>query len=262
MMGLAAALWAELLKLRRSRVPWLTAAGFSLAPLVGGLFMWILADPERARRMGVLGTKAQLQAGAADWPSLLALLAQATAVGGALLFALVTAWIFGREHVDRTAKELLALPTSRQTIVTAKLAVVALWALILTMVVLAEGLAVGSALHLPGGSRQVFVHGGLEMLAAAALTLALMPPVALLASAGRGYLAPLGWAILTLFLAQIAAATGWGGWFPWSVPALHANLAGPRADHLGPHSYALVALAGLSGLVATYLWWRRADQVG
>lgn len=261
MTGLLAALWCELLKLRRSRVPWITAAGFSLAPLMGGFFMWMLADPARARSMGTLGAKAQLQGGAADWPTFLGLLAQATAVGGGLLFALVTAWVFGREHVDRTTKELLALPTSRQAIVTAKLAVIALWALILTLVVLVEGLAVGAALGLPGGGAEVFAHGAADMLATAALTLALMSPVAFLASAGRGYLAPLGWAILTLFLAQIVALTGWGGWFPWSVPALFSGLAGPRAAQLGPHSYALVTVAFLGGLVAAFLWWRRADQV-
>jgi ABC-2 type transport system permease protein len=49
-----AALWVETLKARRSKVPWLTALGFSLAPLVGGLFMIILKDPERARSMGLI----------------------------------------------------------------------------------------------------------------------------------------------------------------------------------------------------------------
>jgi len=33
-----------------------------------------------------------------------------------------------------------------------------------------------------------------------------------------------GWAILTIVLAQIAAATGWGDWFPWSVPALFSGV--------------------------------------
>jgi hypothetical protein len=95
-----AALWAEALKARRSKVPWLTALGFSLAPLVGGLFMIILKDPERARSIGLIGAKAQLAAGVADWPTLLGMLAQATAVGSALLFTLVTSWVFGREFSD------------------------------------------------------------------------------------------------------------------------------------------------------------------
>src|SRR4051794_27608721 len=115
-----AALWAEALKARRSKVPWLTALGFSLAPLVGGLFMIILKDPQRARSMGLISAKAQLAAGVADWPTMLSLLAQATAVGGGLLFTLVTTWVFGREFSNHMAKELLALSTSRAAIVAAK----------------------------------------------------------------------------------------------------------------------------------------------
>ena len=44
-----AALRVEALKTRRSVVPLVTAPAVSIAPLVGGLFMHILADPERAR---------------------------------------------------------------------------------------------------------------------------------------------------------------------------------------------------------------------
>lgn len=255
-----AALWAEGLKARRSRVPYLTALGFSLMPLMGGLFMLILRDPERARSLGLISAKAQLTSGVADWPTYLGLLAQGTAVGGALLFALVTAWVFGREFADRTVKDLLALPTPREAIVAAKLALVAIWAAGLAVLVLGLGLLIGAALDLPGASIALLCRGAVDLAATTGLTLALMPPVALLASTGRGYLAPLGWAILTLFLAQILAATGWGAWFPWSMPALFSGLAGPRALQVGPHSYLLVALAAAAGLAGTFLWWRTADQ--
>jgi ABC-2 type transport system permease protein len=66
--------------------------------------------------------------------------------------------------------------------------------------------------------------------------------------------------VLTIVLAQIAAITGWGDWFPWSVPALFSGAAGPRAELLGIHSYILVLLAGVAGLAATFYWWRTADQ--
>lgn len=222
--------------------------------------MLILKDPERARSWGLLQAKAQLAAGTADWPTYLGLLGQATAVGGALLFALVTAWVFGREFSDRAAKELLALPTSREAIVGAKFVVIALWATGLTALVFGIGLAVGWGIGLPGWSAPLGWRGAGELLAATGLTLALMPLVALLASVGRGYLLPLGWAILTLFLAQIVAALGWGGWFPWSVPPLFAGLAGPRAAQVGPHSHVLVALTCALGLAGTFAWWRFADQ--
>ena len=45
MNSLALAVSTEFLKARRSKVPWSIAAGFSLAPTVGGLFMVILKRP-------------------------------------------------------------------------------------------------------------------------------------------------------------------------------------------------------------------------
>lgn len=255
-----AALWAEGLKARRSKVPWLTALGISVAPLMGGLFMVILKDPARARSMGLISAKAQLTAGTADWPTYLGVLAQATAVGGAFVFALVTAWVFGREFSDRTAKNLLALPTPRSAIVAAKFTVVGVWGSALALLVFALGLGVGAAVGLPGWSWALLARALGDHAATAGLTLALMSPVAMLASAGRGYLAPMGWAILTAVLAQILAAMGWGSWFPWSVPALFSGIAGPRSAQVDLHSYLLVALAFAAGLGGTSSWWLRKDQ--
>jgi ABC-2 type transport system permease protein len=245
---------------RRSNVPLLTAIGFSLAPLMGGLFMIILKDPEAARSMGLISAKAQLTTGTAEWSTLFNLLAQATAVGGAIVFAIFTIWVFGREFSDHTVKELLALPTSREAIVTAKFVVIAGWTLFLTVFGFGLGLLVGTWVVIPGWSAELLRHAAVDILGAGILTILLLPFVALVASLGRGYLASFGWVILTVFLAQIAAITGWGDWFPWSVPALFSGAAGPRGEFIGVHSYVIVMFASLISVVATFYWWRSADQ--
>jgi ABC-2 type transport system permease protein len=113
---------------------------------------------------------------------------------------------------------------------------------------------------MPGWSGGVVLTGAVNVAAAAGLAIALLTPMAFLACVGRGYLAPIGFAMLMLFLAQIFAATGWGAWFPWSVPPLFAGLAGPRGELLGGLSYVLVAATSAAGLIATFVWWERADQ--
>jgi ABC-2 type transport system permease protein len=260
MTAFRAALWAEALKARRSSVPWLAGLGLCFASLGGGLFMWILKDPEHAKSMGLISAKAQLTAGVADWPALMGFLSQVTAVGGALIFAFVAAWVFGREFADHTAKELLALPTPRETIVVAKLIVIGAWAAGALVVVFALGLLVGSAVGLPGWSTELLWRSAGTIAATGVLAFALLTPVALFAGIGHGYLAPLGWAFLTMALAQIAGLMGWGDWFPWAVPALFSQAGGPRSVQLGPHSYIVLALASAAGLVATLAWWRSADQ--
>lgn len=261
MSRLAAAVQTEALKARRSNMPWITAVGISLAPLAGGLFMVILKDPEQAQRLGLIGAKAQIAAGVADWPTYFGLLAQATAIGGLLLFGLVAIWVFGREFSDKTAKDLLALPTSRSTIVAAKFIVICFWSAILAVIVYGLGLMVGAIIGLPHWSADVALHAVWAQAVISALTIILVTPFALVACVGRGYLPPVGAMFLALFLAQIIAALGWGAYFPWSIPALYSGVAGPSVQDLSAISYVLVVLAGISGLVGSFAWWQFADQI-
>jgi len=260
MSAFRAALWAETLKARRSLAPALTALAFMALPLVDGLFMIILKDPAAARSMGLISAKAQLTAGVADWATFFSILSQAVAIGGAIVFAIIAAWVFGREFSDRTAKELLALPTSREVIVAAKFVIVASWTFLLSSWIFFFGLLVGNLVVIPGWSETLLRGAVIDLFGAALLTIALLSFVAFFASIGRGYLLPFGWAILTVILAQIAGFTGWGDWFPWSVPALFSGAAGPRAELIGMHSYMIVILASMIGLAATFYWWRSADQ--
>jgi ABC-2 type transport system permease protein len=257
---LRATLWSEILKARRSKVPLLAAIGITLAPLMDGLFMFIMKDPERAREMGLLSVKAQLAMSTAEWTVFFSVLAQAIAVGGVIVFSIVTALVFGREFSDHTAKDLLALPTSRENIVIAKLLVITGWVFGVTVWIFLAGLLVGSLVDLPGWTSALAWRSLIDVFATAAMTLLLMTPVAFIASLGRGYLPAMGFAVLTIFLAQIIAATGWGDWFPWAVPALFSGAAGPREELIGIHSYILVILAGAAGIAATFHWWRTADQ--
>jgi len=260
MNGFLASLWAETLKARRSKVPLLASIGFTLAPLMDGFFMFIMKDPERAREMGLLSVKAQLAMSTADWPTFFSVLTQAIAVGGVIVCSIVTAWVFGREFSDHTAKDLMALPTSREKIVSAKLIVISVWVLITIVWIYLVGLIVGNLVDIPGWANGLARGSFVDALITAGMTLLLMTPVAFIASMGRGYLPPLGWAVLTIFFSQIVAATGWGDWFPWSVPALYSGVVGPRAEQLGVHSYVLVLLASFIGLAATFWWWRNVDQ--
>src|SRR3954452_4441558 len=159
-------------------MPVLTLGVASATGGVAGLFMFILADPARAQRMGLLHQKALLSGLTADWPGLLSFLAQIVAVGDLMLFSFIAAWVFGREFADGTARYLLALPVPRATIVWAKFTVVAGWAAVLTVWLAGVVLMLGRALALPGGTASVIASGLSSAGAAPGLMLLLTPPVA------------------------------------------------------------------------------------
>ncbi|WP_394120885.1 ABC transporter permease [Planococcus donghaensis] len=118
-MAFMRAVQVEMLKIRKSKMIWITLAVFTMAPMMAGFFIFVLKNPELAKSSGLIGDKAQIF-GVADWPTYLSMLAQIIAVGGILVFGFVTSWVFGREYADRTIKDLLTLPTHRMIIILAK----------------------------------------------------------------------------------------------------------------------------------------------
>lgn len=260
MEGMKRSFPVESRKFMRSKVPVLTLSALMIIPFIGGLFMFILKDPELALRLGIITTKAQLAGGTADWPSYLGLLAQAISVGGLIVFGFVASWIFGREYSDRTLTDLLALPVSRTAIVLSKFFLVVLWSLFLSVLVFATGLLVGKAVDIPGWTAGLVRQGFTVYFVCAILTILLSAPVALFASIGRGYLSPLGFVIFTMVLAQVIAVTGYGHLFPWSVPALASGAAGGGTAAVAAISVVSVLLTSLAGLYGTVVFWNSADH--
>lgn len=246
-------------KLFKSKVPLITTLALTLIPFIGGFFMFILKDPELAKRLGFVSTKASLM-GTADWPSYINLLTQAISLGGLLVFGFIISWIFGREYSDRTVKDLLALPISRNIIVLSKFTVAMLWSMALSLYVLVLGLIVGRAVDIPHWSFDRALEGISIFLLCSILTILLSTPVGLFASVGRGYLSPLGFMIFTLVLAQIVAVTGYGKFFPWSIPALLSGINGETKEGAQAISIIILLFTSFLGLLGTMLWWRYADQ--
>jgi hypothetical protein len=83
--------------------------------------------------------------------------------------------------------------------------------------------------------------------------------VGLVAVAGRGYFAPLGYAVGTLVLATVFGRTGWGPWVPWSILGLASGAAGPGIV-LTWTSNAVLVGTFVAGTAATVLWESRRDN--
>ena len=259
MSTLTAALWAEWMKVRRSRVAWLTFVGFSILPFIGGFFMILLKNPEAASNVELLNQKAKLLSGEADWPSYFSLISQGVALGGLIIFGFLTSWIFGREYADRTLKDLLALPTPRSSLVLGKYLILFLACLTLATGIFLEALLVGYAVSLPGWTNAWFINATQVYFSTALLTILMCFPVAFFAHWGKGYLAALGFVIFSMIMAQVVAAAGLGMWFPWSIPALYSGMAGVEYQVLNFWNISIVALTSLAGVLATLGRWKWAE---
>lgn len=256
MSALAALVRFEFRKSWRARMPIYVGLGYLIAPLACAFLMLIAKNPEYARQAGLISTKANLIGVSADWPFYLGMLAQVVGAGGMLVYGLVISWIFGREFADNTLKDLLAVPVSRASILLAKFIVFAVWSFALSLELIAAGLFLGFALQLPLGSAEILLNALRITAVSAGLGILVMLPFAFLASAGRGYLLPVGVIVLALGLTNLFSVIGYGSFFPWAVPMYYAQAKSP----LPAVSYWIVVLTGLAGMAATYAWWMLADQ--
>lgn len=260
MNAMQAILKSEWIKSRKSKVIWITLAAFTLLPVMGGFFMFVLKHPEFAEQSGLLGAKAEL-AGTANWPTYLMMLSQGIGIGGLFVYGFITSWVFGRESADQTLKDLLAMPFSRTSLVLGKFIIILFWSVLITVWVIALGFLFGVIIGLPYWSFEVVQHGLVVLLITSMLTILLSSPVAFLACISRGYLAPLGFIIITMVLSQIIAAIGYGRYFPWAIPALYSNVNG-GGNVLLPSSLSILVCTSLIGIIATFLYFRYADHHG
>ena len=88
-------LWAESLKVRKSKVFWLSIVFFVFVSFMMGLIMFVQKNPEISQKFGMIGTKASmLRFGEPDWKNYFALLAQGIAGIGLVGYGFITCWIF------------------------------------------------------------------------------------------------------------------------------------------------------------------------
>jgi ABC-2 type transport system permease protein len=140
--------------------------------------------------------------------------------------------------------------------------VIAVWGTAMAAWVIGLGLAIGAIVGLPSWSPDAAFNALVGMALGAMLAIALQTPTAFVAGIGRGYLAPLAWAVATIVASQILAVLGWGHWFPWSVPAILAGAGGAQIEPVSAPAVGVVVAVAVAGLVATIAWWERADQTG
>jgi ABC-2 type transport system permease protein len=119
---------------------------------------------------------------------------------------------------------------------------------------------IGWFIDISGWSADVFSQFTEKFFKTSFLTLLLCTPVAFFASYGRGIIAPIGFLILSLVMAQFIGLVGLGPYFPWAIPGVYTAPVGNEGMQLKFISYIILILTCASGFFGTIAWWRYADH--
>ncbi len=237
-----AAIGTEVMKLRRSKITWLSFLVYLFMISVAGFFMWIMKNPGTAERLGIMGQKAQLALGGESivWATFLGFVLEMCGIGGMVLLSIIMSYVFGREYAEGTAKNMLTEPVPRTVFVAAKLVVSAAWFLLLTIWAIALTAAAGFIVGLGEFDPALFRWTAGRIALAAVMAFILANGAAWVAVQTRGYLAPLGYTIFTMLLSVIFGATGWGEGCPWSILMWFTGASGPDKN-IGWGSWVVLA---------------------
>ncbi|HDS07088.1 MAG TPA: hypothetical protein ENO05_05615 [Bacteroides sp.] len=261
MKEIKAALWMEILKVRRTKIFPISVYFFIFIGIMMGFLMFVARHPEIANRSATISTKTSFLPGS-DWNAFFDLMIQLVLTLGVIGSGIITSWNFGREFSDRTVKDLLSLPVPRSTIVLSKLIILFVWNILLSICFVVTAIISGLLLQVPGWSGTALTPFLVTFMMCVIFNSLLITPVALIASAGRGYMLPISFIILILIFTQLlfVGLPDLTFWFPWALPALFSGVAGEALPSPGYISYLIFILTILAGLFGTIAWWRYTDH--
>jgi ABC-2 type transport system permease protein len=245
---LNAAIWAEAVKLAGSTVGRVGSIAIVIGISVLSGSMLLAAHSDDPQLLAKLGPVAS-----GDWNGFLLGAAQITGAGGLGGFAVVLAWMFGREFGDGTITGLFALPVRRSTIALAKLAIYAAWAVAMSVLLALVLILVGTISGLGALSDDNWATLA-RQVALGVMSAAITIPVAWAATLSRSVLGGVSVAIGLVVVAQVSVLAGLGGWMPLAAPALWAV---SGAKEVTPLQLLLLVPFAAAAVFATVITWRR-----
>lgn len=243
------AIWAEAIKLAGSTVGRVGSIAIVVGiAVISGSLLLAAATTTDSQLLAKLGPVAD-----GDWRGFLLGAVQITGAGGLGGFAVILAWIFGREFGDGTITGLFALPVRRSTIALAKLVIYAAWVSAMSVTLALALLGVGwlAGLGAPDAETWWMLS---RQAALGIMSMALTIPVAWAASLSRSVLGGVSVAIGLVVVAQVSVLAGLGGWMPLAAPALWALSEGTGVSIV---QLSLVVPFGALAIMATVVTWRR-----
>ena len=244
-----ASIWAELVKLAGSTVGRVGSLAIVIGiSVISGSMLLAAATTTDPQLLAKLGPVAD-----GTWRGFLLGAVQITGAGGLGGFAVILAWMFGREFGDGTIAGLFALPVRRQTIALAKLIVYAIWVCAMSLTLGLALMGVGTFAGLGPVETETWWMLS-RQVALGVMSMAITIPVAWAASLSRSVLGGVSVAIGLVVVAQVSVLAGLGGWMPLAAPALWALSGGADVSAV---QLSLLVPFGALAIVATAVTWRR-----
>jgi len=182
---------------------------------------------------------------------------------GLIVYAVIAAYLFSREHSEKTLKTILTIPVSKTSFIISKFIMLFIWILAL-MIVTWFGTLIFAALYgaifrLGEFSIAVAIEYLGKMLIGGALMFLTISPFAFLATWTKGVVVPII-AAATIAMVNVALTNeALGALFPWTATFLFVDGRMAQTGYPYPLSIGLIALVSILGFLASVVYFKRED---
>ncbi|MBQ6813862.1 MAG: ABC transporter permease [Methanobrevibacter sp.] len=176
-----------------------------------------------------------------------------------LIFAIIMAYLFGREYNEHTLKAILTVPISRGRFLISKYMMFLIWILILTVVTSLSTVLFGFAAGLTGFTLKLFIDSFAQLLLSNVLLFLTFSPFVFISLFVTNMVpAMIGGASLTL-VNLLVYGQDWAPFVPWVCPYLIASgeIAEYNLSLMIP--YVLILATFLIGIAVSYLYFTKKD---
>lgn len=177
---------------------------------------------------------------------------------GVPLYGVVTSYLFNREYVEDTLKNLLTIPVSRTSYMVSKMQLLFMLIILLSLLSWCLTLLLGTALQFDGLSPSLILDSLRKSLAAGALLSILSTPVILITILMKNYVPTIVLTLVITLINVMGANSEYKGLFPWSAAFDIANGTLPDA-YPAAYSYLAIGATTIIGFIAVFAYFRKAD---
>lgn len=242
--------YCELLKLKRSKMLLISFLGACVMPVM----MVLDGIKIHYSEPNVVITLAALYDSCSMYTMLLL---------GLIVYTVIAAYLFSREHTERTLKTVLTVPVSKVSFLVSKYIMLFLWIMALTFVswagMLLLAAAFGPVFGLDGFRMGIAYSYLGEMLLGGVLMFVTLSPFVFLALWTKGLVIPIIVSATVMMGNAALSNEAFGAFYPWTASFLLVN--GKLAETGCPHwiSVGLIALVSILGFASTFIYFQKED---
>ncbi|MED4455727.1 ABC transporter permease [Metabacillus fastidiosus] len=239
-------LFTELLKLKRSKMFLISILGAMVAPfmVVVASYIYIKTkNPVQLITFVELFSEANLYT---------------VLVIGVPLYGVITAYLFSREYLEDTLKNILTIPVSRISFIISKLMVLFMWIILLTFVAWGLILLLGVLGQFEGLSLLLIAKSFGNFMTGGILLFILSTPIVLVAVVMKNYVPTIIVTIVITLINVMSGSSEHRGLFPWAAAGDIANETLP-STYPDEISYIAIFTTSIIGFIATIVYFKKVD---